>query len=126
MNIALWIIAGLLATVFLASGAMKLAQPKEKLVAAGMGALEDFSAGAVKAIGTLEILAAVGLLLPAALGIAPILVPLAAVGLVLLMVGAIITQLRRHEAQAIVVNLVVIALAALVAWGRFGSQSFTG
>jgi uncharacterized membrane protein YphA (DoxX/SURF4 family) len=126
MNITLWIIAGLLAAVFLASGAMKLAQPKEKLVASGMGALEDFSAGAVKAIGALEILAAVGLILPAALGIAPILVPLAAVGLVLLMVGAIIMQLRRHEAQAIMVNLVVIALAVLVAWGRFGPQSFTG
>ena len=126
MNIALWIIAGLLAAVFLASGAIKLAQPKEKLVASGMPVLEDFSAGAVKAIGALEVLAAVGLILPAALGIAPVLVPLAAVGLVLLMVGAIIAQLRRHEAQAIVVNLAVIVLAVLVAWGRFGPQSFTG
>jgi len=53
-------------------------------------------------------------------------VPLAAVGLVLLMVGAIVTHLRRHESQAIVVNLAVLALAALVVWGRFGPQSFTG
>jgi uncharacterized membrane protein YphA (DoxX/SURF4 family) len=126
MNIALWIIAGLLAVAFLASGAMKLIQPREKLAASGMGFAEDFGAGAVNAIGALEILAAVGLVLPAALDIAPVLVPLAAVGLVLLMVGAIVTHVRRHEAQAIVMNLALLALAGLVAWGRFGPQSFTG
>lgn len=126
MNIALWIIAGLLAVAILASGAKKLMQSKEKLAVSGWGWVEDFSAGAVKAIGTLEVLAAVGLILPAALGIAPVLVPLAAVGLVLLMVGAVITHLRRHETPAIVVNLAVLALAVLVAWGRFGPQSFTG
>jgi uncharacterized membrane protein YphA (DoxX/SURF4 family) len=126
MNIALWIVAGLMAVAFLASGATKLAQSKEKLAASGMPVVEDFSAGAVKAIGILEVLAAVGLILPAALDIAPVLVPFAAVGLVLLMVGAIITHLRRHEAQAIVVNLALLALAVLVAWGRFGPQSFTG
>jgi hypothetical protein len=79
-----------------------------------------------RSAGALEVLAAVGLILPAALDIAPVLVPLAAVGLVLLMVGAIITHVRRHEAQAIVVNLALLALAVLVAWGRFGTQSFTG
>jgi uncharacterized membrane protein YphA (DoxX/SURF4 family) len=126
MNIALWIIAALLAVAFLAGGAMKLIQPREKLAASGMRFVEDFSAGSVKAIGAVEILAAVGLILPAALDIAPVLVPLAAVGLVLLMVGAMITHLRRHEAQAIVVNLALLALAVLVAWGRFGPQSFTG
>jgi uncharacterized membrane protein YphA (DoxX/SURF4 family) len=125
MNIALWIIAAMLAVAFLASGAMKLAQPKEKLPA-GWGWVEDFGAGAVKAIGALEVLAAVGLILPAALGIAPVLVPLAAVGLVLLMAGAIITHLRRHEAQVIASPMALLALAVLVAWGRFGPQSFTG
>jgi uncharacterized membrane protein YphA (DoxX/SURF4 family) len=126
MNIALWIIAGLLAVVFLASGAMKLTRPKEKLAAFGMGWVEDFGAGTVKAIGTLEVLAAVGLILPATLDIAPVLVPLAAVGLGLLMLGAIITHLRRHEAQAMVVTLPLLAVAAVLAWGRFGAYSFTG
>ena len=125
MNIALWIIAGLLAIAFLASGAMKLIQPKEKLSASGFGWVEDFSAGTVKAIGALEVLAAAGLILPAALDIAPVLVPLAAVGLVLLMVGAFITHVRRREAQGLVVTLVLLALAAFVAWGRLGSHSFT-
>jgi hypothetical protein len=126
MNIALWIIAGLLAVAFLGSGAMKLIQPREKLAASGLGWVEDFSAGTVKAIGTLEVLAGVGLILPAALDIAPVVAPLAAVGLVLLMVGGFITHLRRREAQGIVVTLVLLALAAFVAWGRFGPQSFTG
>ncbi len=125
MHVALWIVAGLLAVAFLASGATKLVQPKEKLVASGMPALENFSVGAIKAIGALELLAAVGLILPAALGIAPVLVPLAAVGLVLMMVGATITHLRRHEVQAIVVPLALLAMAALVAWGRLGPESFT-
>lgn len=74
----------------------------------------------VKAIGALEVLAAVGLILPAALDIASVLVPLAAVGLVLLMVGAFITHLRRHETQPIVVNLALLTLAILVVWGCFG------
>jgi uncharacterized membrane protein YphA (DoxX/SURF4 family) len=124
MNIALWIIAGLLAGAVLASGAMKLTWPKQKL-ASRFGWVEDFSAGAVKAIGTLEVLAAVGLILPAALDIAPVLVPLAAVGLVVLMAGAIITHLRRHEARVIASPMAVLALAVLVAWGRFGPWSFT-
>jgi uncharacterized membrane protein YphA (DoxX/SURF4 family) len=125
MNIALWIIAGLLAVAFLASGAMKLIQPKEKLPA-GWRWVDDFSAGSIKAIGALEVLAAVGLILPAALDIAPVLVPLAAVGLVLLMVGAFIAHVRRREAQGMVVTLVLLALAVFVAWGRFGPRSFTG
>jgi uncharacterized membrane protein YphA (DoxX/SURF4 family) len=126
MNITLWVIAGLLAVIFLASGVVKLARPKEKLAASGFGWVDDFSAGTVKAIGVLEILAAVGLILPAAFDIAPVLVPLAAVGLAMLMVGAIITHLRRHEAQALLVTLPLLALAVVVAWGRFGPQSFTG
>jgi hypothetical protein len=123
MNITLWIIAGLLALASVANGAMKLTWPREKL-ASRFGWVEG--AGAVKAIGTLEVLAAVGLVLPAVRDIASVLVPLAAVGVVLLMVGAIITHLRRHEARVIVVNLALLALAVLVAWGRFGPESFTG
>jgi len=125
MNIVLWVVAGLLAAAFFASGIMKLIQPKEKLAAAGMDWSEDFSAGTIKAIGALEGLAAIGLILPAVLGVAPVLVPLAAVGLVLIMIGAAITHGRRGESQMIVVNVVLLALAAFVAWGRFGPESFS-
>jgi len=128
MNLSLWIVAGLLAVVYLVSGTVKLIVPKEKLVTApGGGWVEDFSASSVKAIGALEVLAAVGLILPAATGIAPVLVPLAAAGLVLIMVGAVITRLRRHEAKPMVADLAYLALAGFVAWGRFfGPESFTG
>ncbi|MEV0230953.1 DoxX family protein [Nonomuraea sp. NPDC050786] len=127
MNIALWIIAALMAVALLSGGVLKLTLSKGKLAAApGGGWTEDFGAGAIKAIGAVEALAAVGLVLPAVLGIAPVLVPLAAVGVVLLMVGAMITHLRRHENRVIVVNLAYLALALFVAWGRFGPYSFIG
>ena len=125
MNVVLWILAILLAAAFLAAGGMKLAQPKEKLAASpNMGWTEDFSPGTIKTIGLLEVLAAAGLILPGALHIVPVLVPLAALGLVLLMIGAAITHLRRHEPPAIAANLVLLVLAAVVAWGRFGPHPF--
>ena len=124
MNLVLWIAAAVLAVAFLAAGAMKLTQPKEKLAQSGMGWTEDFSPAAIKAIGALEVLAAIGLIVPAALDIVPDLVPVAAVGLVVLMLGAAVTHLRRKESQMVVVNVVLIALAAFVAWGRFDAQPF--
>lgn len=124
MNIVLWTIAGLLAVGFLLAGVMKLTQPKEKLAQQGMAWTEDFSPGMVKLIGALEALAAIGLILPAVLDIAPVFVPLAATGLVLVMIGAAITHARRKEQQAIVINAVLLVLAAVVAWGRFGPYSF--
>ncbi len=124
MNVVLWIIAGLLAAAFAAAGLMKLAQPKEKLAASGMGWTEQFPPGAIKAIGALEVLAAIGLILPALLDTATVLVPLAALGLVLMMIGAAVTHARRKENQMIGVNVVLLVLAAVVAWGRFGPYSF--
>lgn len=124
MNVVLWIIAVVLAFAFFVAGLTKVSQPKEKLAASGMGYVEHFSPNTVKAIGVLEILAALGLTLPAALGVATALVPVAATGLVLLMVGAVITHARRREPQMIVVNVVLLAFAAVVAWGRFGPYSF--
>jgi uncharacterized membrane protein YphA (DoxX/SURF4 family) len=124
MNTFLWAVAGLLAVVFLAAGATKLTQPKAKLAATGQGWVEDFSANAVKGIGLLEVLAAIGLILPAALDIAPVLVPLAATGLGLMMAGAAMTNARRREFPLIAVNTVMLGLAAVVAWGRFGPHSF--
>jgi uncharacterized membrane protein YphA (DoxX/SURF4 family) len=124
VNVALWIIAGLLAAAFAGAGLMKLAQPKAKLAAAGMGWTEDFTDGQVKGIGAVEVLGAVGLVLPAALGIAEVLTPLAALGLALTMVGAAITHLRRGEGSMVPVNVVLGGLALFVAVMRFGPQSF--
>jgi protein-S-isoprenylcysteine O-methyltransferase Ste14 len=127
MNLALWIVAGLLAFAFLYSSAAKLFVPKEKLAVNALGEwTRDFSPIGLKAIAVLELLGAVGLILPAALDIAPVLVPLAATGAVLLFVGAVIMRLRRGERATIVFDLVYLAMAAFVAWGRFGPKSFTG
>jgi uncharacterized membrane protein YphA (DoxX/SURF4 family) len=126
MDLALWITAGLLAAVFLLAGANKVFIPREKLAKApGGGWVLDFSAGFVKALGALEILGAVGLILPALLGIAPVLVPLAAVGLATIMVGAAIVTYRRREFTHVLVDLTYLAMAVFVAIGRFGPGSFT-
>lgn len=129
MDRILWIVAGLLAVAYLLGGGGKLLVPKAKIAAMAASGrwVEDFSAGSVKAIGALEVLAALGLILPAVLGIAPVLVPLAALGLVVIMAGAAITRLRRRETKFLVADLIYLALAGFVAWGRlFGPTSFTG
>ena len=119
MHTALWIVQGLLAFAFMMAGVMKTTQPKEKL-AENMGWVEDFSATQVKGIGILELLAAVGLILPMALDILPILTPLAAVGLGLTMIGASLTHIRRNElVPYAIMNFMLLALAAFVAVGRF-------
>ena len=128
MNLTLWIVTGLLAVAYLIGGGGKLIMPKEKIAALTPSArwVEDFSAGGVKAIGALEVLGAVGLIPPALLDIAPVLVPLAALGLALIMTGAAIVTFRRQEFKHVLVNLTYLALIAFVAWGRLGHESFTG
>ena len=118
MGIALWVAQVLLAVAFLGAGAARLSQPKEKL-AKNMAWVEDFSQPTVRLIAALEVLGALGLVLPALTGILPCLTPLAALGLVLLMVGAVYTHLRREEGSAVVPPAVLLLLAALVAVGRF-------
>jgi len=125
MNLPLWIVAIVLAATFTGSGLLKLLVPKDKLVTAGQGWAQDYSQTNIRLIGLAEILGAIGLVLPAVVHIAPILVPLAAVGLVLVMAGAAVVHARRNEPMNVAVNVVLIALAAFVAWGRFGPYSFT-
>ena len=119
MNVLIWVLQSLLALAFLAAGTIKVSQPKEKLEPT-MGWAADFSQPMVRFIGAVEILAALGLVLPAATGIAPVLTPLAASGLAIVMIGAIGIHARRRESPMIVVNAVLLLLAAVVAWARFG------
>ena len=123
MNIALWVLQALLALAFLGAGVNHLVRSKEKL-RSQMAWVEDFPAPAVKLIGALEILGAAGLILPALLHIAVILTPLAAVGLLIVMIGAVVTHLRRHEMGGMVPALVLGILAAVVAALRFGPYHF--
>jgi DoxX-like family len=127
MNLALWIVAGLLAAVLLVSTS-KMFVPREKMASVGAAAqwVLDFSPGALRAIGTLELLAAAGLILPAALDIAPVLVPVTATCVAVLFTGAVIMRLRRGEKSTIVPDLFYLVSAVFLAWGRFGPESFTG
>jgi uncharacterized membrane protein len=119
MNVFLWIVQALLAAAFVTAGSGKATQPREKLLPR-LPWVEDFSPGTVRFIGVMELLGAIGLILPAATGILPVLTPIAASGLAVLMVLAAATHVRRGEPSGVAVNAVLFALAALVAWGRFG------
>jgi len=123
MNTVVWVLQVLLAAAFLASGLMKVSQPRAKL-APRMPYVEDFSDGAIKAIGAVEILGAVGVILPAWTGIAPVLTPIAATGLAAIMVGAAIVHLRRKELGSLPVNAVLFLIAVVVAVLRFGPYSY--
>jgi hypothetical protein len=119
MNVALWILQGLLAATFLAAGGMKLVTAREKLQRqAHMGWVNDFTAGQIKLIGLAEVLGAAGLVVPWLLRIAPVLSPIAALCLALLMAGAVRVHVRRKE--PFVPPLVLGLFAAVVAIGRSG------
>jgi len=122
MNIALWAGQGLLAFVYLAAGGLKVIVPREKLVASGrLDWMKDNSDAAVKAVGAVEILGALGVVLPEATGIARILTPIAAVGLVIVQIGAMRVHLTRNEREPLPINVILLLLAAFVAIGRFVS-----
>jgi hypothetical protein len=112
--IAYWIVAGLLALVMLAAGGMKAIKPKADIVKGGMAWAEDFAPGMIKFIGVAEVLGAVGLVLPALTGIAPVLAPIAAVALAVVMIGAVVVHARRKEAFSGALVLALVAVAAAV------------
>ena len=121
MDIALWIAQALLAIAFLSTGFTKLKD--DRLTYARTrppmtSYAEDLSDRSYKTIGVLEVLGGIGLVLPRLLGIAPVLTPLAALGFVGLMIGAIVTHLRRGERQLVIFNVVLMLLAFFVFWGR--------
>ena len=125
MNIALWILQGFLAAIFLIAGAIKVIKSKDELKVLGgekMNWVDSISAVSVKLIGTIEVLAAIGLILPQLTGILPWLVPLAAFGLVLTMIGAVMLHQRRGEGpKAIVQVIILLVMAAFTTYGRFDS-----
>lgn len=118
MNAALWVVQSLLALAFAAAGGMKLTRTKEQLAARpGMEWTTGVSAAQIKAIGLVEVLGALGVVLPWGTDVLPILTPVAASGLAVVMGGALATHLRRREPAT--PAIVLGALALLVAVGRF-------
>ena len=118
MNIALWIAQGLLAAMYLMAGVIKTfqtAKAKEQMPWA-----KERSDGFVRFVGTSELLGALGLILPLVTGILPWLTPLAAIGLIIIQLLAIFTEhLPKKEYNVIPINVVLLALAVFVVFGRW-------
>ena len=119
MNITLWTVQLILAVIFLMAGTMKLTQPIEKFIEKDMDFVEGFSVDALYVIGTIEVLGAIGIILPALTGIFPLLTPIASVGLGLTMASAMLTHWSRREYPNVAFNIFLVTLTAFVAYGRF-------
>ncbi|WP_331770004.1 DoxX family protein (plasmid) [Embleya sp. NBC_00888] len=114
MNIAYWIVAGLLASFYLYAGGLKLVRSPD-LLRPMMAWVDRIPLPAVRALGTVEVLGAVGLLLPPATGVAPWLALAAAIGFTLLQVGAIAVHLTGED-RRVTLNIVLITAAAATIW----------
>jgi uncharacterized membrane protein YphA (DoxX/SURF4 family) len=118
LHIGLWLVQGLLAVMFLMAGAMKITTGQEELIAQGMAWAGRVPPGLILFIGVSEALGALGLILPSALRIQPILTPVAAAALGLVMVLAGAEHAMAGELGAVPVNAVIFGMTAFVAWGR--------
>lgn len=117
LHIALWIVQVLLAFAFGMAGFMKITKSVEQLAQMGLSFVTSYEPQTILLIGTTEVLAAIGLILPAALRILPFLTPLAATGLSIVMILA--TQYHVAQGEPFVATVLLLALAVFVAWGRF-------
>jgi len=117
MNVALWVLQGFLAFAFGAAGLFKLVTSRQGLIEKKMGWAADFTDGQVKLIGLAEVLGAAGLIVPWATGILPVLTPIAALCLAIVMGGALAVHVRRKEPPF--PPLILGILAAAVAGFRF-------
>ena len=118
MNTALWIAQGVLAVMFGMAGVMKSTQPIDKLLKSGVTWADRFPLSTVRIIGIVELLGAVGVILPWALNIVPLLSPVAAGGLALVQLLAFLHHIKYNEGKAMLFNVVLFAIAAFVAYGR--------
>ena len=117
MNAALWVSQVVLAVTFLGQGLLKFGSPEG--LPDMLSWVYDITGPGATAIGVIELAAAAGMILPGLTGIQPRLTPLAAGGLVIVMIGAIVFHLGRQEYLSILSNLVLLVLAAFVAYGRW-------
>jgi putative oxidoreductase len=117
-NIGLWVVQALLAAMFLMAGATKLMSGSAELVAMGMGWAENAPFLLIKFIGLAEVAGGLGLILPAATRIMPHLTKWAATGLCVIMVLAAGVHIVRGEFEVVPVNVILLALAVFVIWGR--------
>jgi uncharacterized membrane protein YphA (DoxX/SURF4 family) len=115
MNILLWVLQGLLALAFLAHGLMFLFPPASLLAAMNAVIPPAFRLF----LGVAEVLAAIGLTLPGITRIRPWLVPAAAAGLMIVMIGAIILHILRGETSSAITTIILLVLLTFVAYQRW-------
>jgi uncharacterized membrane protein YphA (DoxX/SURF4 family) len=123
MTYALWIAQALLALVFLFAGGVKLVMPYEEMAA---GIPVPLPEAFLRFIGVAEVLGALGLILPGLTHVRPSLTPLAAAGLVIIMIGAVVLTLATGEVAMALIPLVVGLVAAFVAYGRWRLAPLSG
>lgn len=114
MTIAVWIVSGILAALYLLAGVQKLFLPEETIMKR-FPYTETVGLRVTRVVGAFEILGAIGIIVPVLTGILPVLTPIAAIGLALLQAGAIVVHLRRNEAKVVPANLALLLIAAFVA-----------
>ncbi len=119
MNTALWIAQVILAALFTMAGTMKSTQPIDKLLKSGVTWADRFPLSTIRIIGLSELLGAAGLIVPWLVNISPVLTPVAAAALAFVQLLAIFHHARHHEPKAIAFNIILLTLAAFVAYGRF-------
>jgi hypothetical protein len=115
MTVAYWVVAGVLALLYLYSGGIKIVQSKDRLRPV-MEWVDIMPLGLVRAIGVLEVLGAVGLIVPPLAGVATGLTLAAAIGLVVLQVGATALHVSRHDVDSLWLNGSLLALAGVATW----------
>lgn len=125
LSAALWAVQILLALFYASVGFMKLSQPLDAL-ATDMTFVLAFPEWFTRFIGLAEVLAAVGLIAPAATRVMPVLTPLAAVGLVIVQLAAMVFHVSHGESYMLPVNAVLLALALFIVWGRIKAVPTVG
>ncbi|MQA85967.1 MAG: DoxX family protein [Streptosporangiales bacterium] len=119
MNNALWARQGILVAVFLFSSIVKGTQSKERIIKLGQTGVVFLPMPLIRFTALAELAGALGLALPWLTDIAPVLTPIAAAALGLIMPLAAVTHIKLREPRNVLTNIVILALCVFVAWGRF-------
>jgi uncharacterized membrane protein YphA (DoxX/SURF4 family) len=122
MDNVVWVCQGLLAVLFLASGCAKISMSRERLLATGQTGIAPFPMPLVRLVATSELLGAVSLIVPWASGALPVLTPVAAAGLGVVMIGAAGSHLHLREPRTAGLNVVILVVCVFVAMARFAGQ----
>jgi uncharacterized membrane protein len=118
MNTLLWVLQSLMAVTFFVPGIFKLIFSEQQLVAKGMAGVEGLPLAVIRFIGIMEILGAIGIILPMLLNILPELTVVSAIGFALIMIPAEIISCKRHEYKKVFINAIIFLICIFISYGR--------